>query len=122
MELSRTEYRRLVADVAAEVVKQVLPFVKKAKRPEDECTWITAREAAAILGLTVSHLLHIKDSFTYIKTGNGGQSGRLRFRKETLFTEHMASQRFRTRIPASRKAQEAQQGGGLMATPTGAEI
>lgn len=108
MELSRMEYRKLVADVAAEVVRQVLPFIKKGKRPEDECTWIKTSEAAAILGISVDHLYDIKDSFTHIKTGNGGRSGSLRFRKETLLDEHMASHKFRDRIPAARKEQEAE--------------
>lgn len=109
MELTRSEYQRLVTDVAAAVVERVLPFVKKAKRPEDECTWINPKEAADVLGITVNHLLHIKDAFTYIKMGQS-RCSHVRFRKETLIEEHMKSQHSRVRIPAARKAAMQQTG------------
>lgn len=54
MELSRIEYRRLVEDVAEAVLAKVLPFVKKrrAEKPEEQWTWVSAEEAAKIVGLT----------------------------------------------------------------------
>lgn len=112
MELSRTEYRRLVEDVAEAVLAKVIPFVKKPKKPEEECTWISAKEAAQIIGITEDHLLRLKDNFTYVKVGNS-RNGRVRFRKETLVEEHIHSQKHRRRIPPSRKTE---------ATPTGTEI
>ena len=57
MELSRIEYRRLVEDVAEAVLAKVLPFVKKrrAEKPEEQWTWVSAEEAAKIVGLTKNH-------------------------------------------------------------------
>lgn len=110
MELSRIEYRRLVEDVAEAVLAKVLPFVKKPKKPEEQCTWVSAKEAAQIIGITEDHLLRLKDNFTYVKVGNS-RNGRVKFRKETLVEEHIHSQKHRRRIPPARKNE---------ATPTGA--
>lgn len=112
MELSRTEYRRLVEDVAEAVLAKVIPFVKKPKKPEEQCTWVSTKEAAQIIGITEDHLLRLKDNFTYVKVGNS-RNGRVKFRKETLVEEHIHSQKHRRRIPPSRKTE---------ATPTGTEI
>ena len=62
MELSRIEYRRLVEDVAEAVLAKVLPFVKKrrAEKPEEQWTWVSAEEAAKIVGLTKNYLLRQK--------------------------------------------------------------
>jgi len=107
MELSRNEYRRLVDDVADAVVEKMMPLVKskRTKKQEEECTWVSASEAAQILGLSKAYLLSIKDAFTHIKFGDS-KSARVKFRKETLIKEHMESQKERTRIPPSRRNPE----------------
>lgn len=114
MELSRIEYRRLVEDVAEAVLAKVLPFVKKrrAEKPEEQWTWVSAEEAAKIVGLTKNYLLRQKAYFTHVKIGKA-KACRVMFRKETLFEEHMRSQTERQRIPPARKDE---------APPTGAEI
>lgn len=114
MELTRTEYRKLVEDVAEAVVAKVLPFVKKrrAEKPEEQCTWVSAKKAAEIVGLTKNYLLRQKDCFTHIKMGKS-KAGRVLFRKETLIEEHIRSQTERQRIPPSRKNGDS---------PTAAEI
>lgn len=104
MELSRIEYRRLVEDVAEAVLAKVLPFVKKrrAEKPEEQWTWVSAEEAAKIVGLTKNYLLRQKAYFTHVKIGKS-KACRVMFRKETLFEEHMRSQTERRRIPPARK-------------------
>lgn len=112
MELSRIEYRRLVEDVAEAVLAKVMPFVKKPKKPEEQWTWVSAEEAAKIVGLTKNYLLRQKAYFTHVKIGKA-KACRVMFRKETLVEEHMRSQTERRRIPPARKNE---------ATPTGAGI
>ena len=54
---------------------------------------VTAKQAASMLGISVSHLRHIKDDengmprFSYIKTGNGKNCS-LRFNANTLVQEY----------------------------------
>ena len=86
MELSRIEYRRLVEDVAEAVLAKVLPFVKKrrAEKPEEQWTWVSAEEAAKIVGLTKNYLLRQKAYFTHVKIGKA-KACRVMFRTYALF-------------------------------------
>ncbi len=112
MELSRIEYRRLVEDVAEAVLAKVMPFVKKPKKQEEQWTWVSAEEAAKIVGLTKNYLLRQKAYFTHVKIGKA-KACRVMFRKETLFEEHMRSQTERRRIPPARKDEAPPTGAGI---------
>ena len=52
-------------------------------------TWLTAKEAADRLGMSVSRLYHLKNNLTH-KKGKSSQS-RIYFLERTLFDDYMNS-------------------------------
>ena len=122
MYLTHQEYRQLVNDVADAVAKKLRPLLQKkqaADRP-DACTWLTPREAAEMLRISLGHLYHIKDQLTCIKLGDV-KSSPIRFRKETLMEEYAAAQSIRQRSP-DKAAKEPGLQGNSAHTADGAAI
>lgn len=84
MELTQKERRDLINDITTNVIR-VLEKRKKLVKEEDE--WIDSKEAAAIIGVSVSRLRKIKDRFPHTKVGNNAQ-GQLRFLKSGLIEKY----------------------------------
>ena len=80
MEMTQKERRELVREIASAVVR-MLDNKKKTGTEPDE--WLTSKEAAKLLGISVSHLWRIKDRFPHTKQGDY-QAGHLRFLKSGL--------------------------------------
>lgn len=100
MYLTHEEYRQLVADVADAVAKKLRPMLQKKQATDhpDTCTWLTPKEAAEMLRISLGQLYHIKDELTCIKLGQF-RSSPIRFRKETLLDDYKAARSIRQRSP-----------------------
>lgn len=100
MYLTHEEYRRLVADVADAVLKKLRPLLQKGQPSNhpDPCTWLTPKEAAEMLRISLGQLYHIKDQLTCIKLGSF-RSSPIRFRKETLLDDYKEARSIRQRSP-----------------------
>lgn len=100
MYLTHEEYRQLVADVADAVAKKLRPLLQKKQATDhpDTCTWLTPKEAAQMLRISLGQLYHIKDELTCIKLGEF-RSSPIRFRKETLLDDYKAARSVRQRSP-----------------------
>lgn len=122
MYLTHQEYRQLVADVADAVLRKLRPLLQKkqAADPSDTCTWLTPKEAAEVLRISLGHLYHVKDQLTCIKLGNV-KSSPIRFRKETLLEEYAAALNIRQRSP-NKAAKEPGLQGNSAHTADGAAI
>ena len=83
-ELSPQSIARLADALAPRVAKIIKNELKK---PREEQEWICAKEAAMILGISVSRMRHIKDRFPHIKSGNSAQ-GSIRFLRSALIENY----------------------------------
>ena len=74
--------RKTIDAIARKTAKM---FVAELRRQQDMEArgLIPIKEAASILGVSVSHLREIKDKFPYVKYGEG-KYGRLFFKKDAL--------------------------------------
>ena len=126
MYLTHEEYRQLVADAVAKKLRPLLQK-KQAADQADACSWITPKEAAQMLCISLGQLYHIKDELTCVKLG-GFRSSPIRFRKETLLDDYKAARSVRQRSPSEAVKEPRLQGktaptaDGTAATPTGAKI
>lgn len=85
---------RLIVEEQANSEKWMAAWAKEqAKLQKKDDRLLTAKEAAAILGISVSQLYHIKDyedgrpRFSYVKCGNA-KSSTLKFKASTLVDEY----------------------------------
>lgn len=91
------EIKRLAKAIISEVLENDFLLRKIASYGQSQgkgCNrLVTAKQAAQMLGISVSHLYHIKDDengmprFSYTKVG-GGKQGVLRFNAGTLMREY----------------------------------
>ena len=129
MYLTHQEYRQLVADVADAVLKKLRPLLQNGQTSNhpDPCTWLTPKEAAEMLRISMGYLYQIRDKLTCIKMGKA-KSSPIRFRKETLMEEYAAAQNIRQRSPDKEAKEPGLQGNsahiadGAATTPKGAKI
>lgn len=79
MELTQKEYRKLVKDIALEVIR----LCKKEEVDLYNEEWVTTEEAAKILCISPKTLRSNKDRFPHTKVGDNKQ-GKLRFLRRGL--------------------------------------
>jgi len=85
MEMTQKERQEFIKDVALAVIR-MLDEKKKINKEEEE--WVTTKEAAQILGISVRYLTQIKDRFPHTKQG-GYEAGHLRFLKSGLMENYI---------------------------------
>lgn len=83
MELTQKEYRKLVKDIALEVIR----LSKKEEFDPDKEEWLTTEEAAAILHISPRTLRNNKDRYPHTKVGDKKQ-GQLRFLRKGLMENY----------------------------------
>lgn len=122
MYLTHEEYRQLVNDVADAVYRKLRPLLqtKQAADHPDTCTWLTPKEAAEMLRISLGQLYHIKDQLTCIKLGEF-RSSPIRFRKETLLDDYKEARSIRQRSP-DKAVKEPRLQGNTAHTADGAGI
>lgn len=69
---------QLIADRTAEVILRRL-------KPEPDPVYVSVKEAARLMGVSVSHMYKIKDEFSYIRRGED-HNGHIYFLREGLIT------------------------------------
>lgn len=72
-----------VNQIVNQVTEKVLQALRAEKNLDPERKYVTAKEAAQILGISEYHVRRIKDSLPHRKVGNA-QQGRLMFLREGL--------------------------------------
>lgn len=85
MEMTQKERSELIKDIASAVIR-MLDAKKKINKEEEE--WVTTKEAAQILGISVRYLTQIKDRFPHTKQGEY-DAGHLRFLKSGLMENYI---------------------------------
>lgn len=82
--MTQKERSELIKDIAAAVIRML--DAKKVNKEEE--VWLTTKEAAAILGISVKRLWSIKDRFPHTKQGEY-DAGHLRFLKSGLMENYI---------------------------------
>ena len=85
MEMTQKERREFIKDVALAVIR-MLNEKKKINKEEEE--WVSMKNAAQILGISLSRMKHIKDRFPHVKQGDCEQ-GRVLFLKSALMENYI---------------------------------
>ena len=88
--MTDAELKKLASYIVQEQARSkewMTAYVREQNLQSSEPLYYTPRQAAQVLGISVSSLYKIKDAFTYIKSGSS-KSSTLKFAVKTLQEEY----------------------------------